>query len=163
VLHIIHDGPASKDIEAVLGLYNDPRILYQETPTVNGFWGHINRRLGLSQLVLNHRDYVLMTNDDNYYVPIFVEKMLKKSQGTAGMVYCDTVHSYYGYNILKTQVKENQIDMGSFIVRVDVAKKARFTDTHLSADGTYAERCAAYARGRRFPVVYVPLPLFVHN
>ncbi len=163
VLHIIHDGPASPDVKGVMSLYNDPRILFQETPVVNGLWGHPNRTLGLRQLVLNHHDYVLMTNDDNYYVPFFVMKMLARANGIAGMVYCDTLHSYQGYEVLSTVVKENHIDMGSFIVRVDVAKKARFCDTHFSADGTYAERCAEYSMKRRMPVLHVKVPLFVHN
>lgn len=162
-LHIIHDGPAPQEVRDIINQYHDSRIEYIETPTVNGYWGHPNRGWGLRQLSLNHRDYVLITNDDNYYVPCFVKKMLAKANGVAGMVYCNTVHSYFGYDVLNTSVKENHIDMGSFIVRVDVAKRVGFTDTHLSADGTYAVRCSEYCQKRRMPVLHAKFAYFIHN
>lgn len=162
-LHIIHDGPAPQDVRDVINSYHDPRIEYEETPTVNGSWGHPNRGMGLRKLSLNHRDYVLITNDDNYYVPCFVKKMLARANGVAGMVYCDTVHSYFGYDVLRTELRENYIDMGSFIVRVDVAKRVGFTYTHLSADGTYAEKCAEYSLKRRMPVFHAKFAYFIHN
>ena len=162
MLHIIHDGPAPKEIHAVMSLYNDPRILYEETPQVNGSWGHPNRQMMIKKMVLNHRDYLLITNDDNIYVPEFVNFMLKKANGYAGIVYCDTIHSYMGYDTLKTQLKENFIDMGSFIVRIDVARRVGFNHFHLSADGTYAERCASYCKNTKLPILYIPKSLFVH-
>ena len=162
-LHIIHDGPAPQEVRDVINLYHDPRIDYIETPAVNGSWGHPNRGMGLKKLSLNHRDYVLLTNDDNYYVPFFVRKMLTRANGVAGMVYCDTVHSYSGYDILRTELRENHIDMGSFIVRVDIAKRVGFTDTHFSADGAYAVKCSEYSMKRRMPCFHLASPLFIHN
>jgi hypothetical protein len=164
VLHIIHDGPPPREIPAVMSLYHDFRIQYEETPQVNGNWGHPNRQIMLHKMVLNHRDFVLMTNDDNMYVPSFVGEFLKKARNgeNVGMVYCDTMHSYMEYEILKTQLKENLIDMGSFIVRVDVAKKVGFTHIHFSADGTYAVNCAAQCRSGRLACLYIPKPLFIH-
>jgi len=163
VLHIIHDGPASVDVIAVMSAYRDPRILFECTPQVNGFWGHPNREYGLRKLILNHYDYVLITNDDNMYVPAFVEYFMKECRKpNVGFVYCDTVHSYMGYSILKTQIKENYIDMGSFIVKIDVAKKVGFRHRHLSADGTYAVECANYCRQRKLSLVPIPKPLFIH-
>lgn len=162
-LYIIHDGPAPQEVRDVINLYHDPRILFQETSTVNGQWGHPNRELGLRGLSLNHRDYVLITNDDNYYVPQFVQKMLTKANGIAGMVYCDTVHSYQGYDVLRTEVRENYIDMGSFIVRVDIAKKIGFPFRNFSADGLYAVKCSEYSQKRRLPVLHAKFPYFVHN
>ena len=163
VLHIVHDGPAPEGIKAVMALYNDPRIQYEETAQVNGKWGHPNRQMMIKKMILNHRDYLLITNDDNLYVPEFINYMLKKAGGsTAGMVYCDTVHSYMGYDVLKTQVRQNYIDMGSFIVRMDVAKRVGFNHFHEAADGTYAERCASFCKAGRLAVLYISKPLFIH-
>ncbi len=163
-LHIIHDGPPPREIPAVMSLYRDERIHYEETPQVNGFWGHPNRKIMLHKLLFNRTDFVLMTNDDNIYAPVFVAEMLKKGRRgeTVGMVYCDTIHSYLDYNILKTQLKVNYIDMGSFIVRVDVAKKVGFNHTHLSADGTYAVSCAEHCRSVRLACLPIPKALFIH-
>ena len=162
-LHIIHDGPAPKEAKFIVSTYKDERIHFEETEKINGAWGHPNRSYMLRKMVLNHYDYVLITNDDNDYVPVFVEKMLKKAKGNAGMVYCDAVHSYLDYEILKSRIQENYIDMGSFIVRVDVAKKVGFTDRHYSADGSFAVKCAEYCNYRRLSVIYIPKALFVHN
>jgi hypothetical protein len=80
-----------------------------------------------------------------------------------GMVYCDTVHSYTQYDVLKTEVREGHIDMGSFAVRLDVARKIGFRHIHFSADGTYAMECANYCRMRRLRLVHIAKPLFIHN
>ena len=163
-IHIIHDGPAPKEVKDVVDSYNDARIQYYETPTVNGAWGHPNRKIALKQLSLNHRDYVLITNDDNYYVPDFIRIFMNECRNEfVGFVYCNTVHSYEKYNLFVSKVKENCIDMGSFIVKLDVAKRVGFNHTHLSADGKYAEDCANYCKRRRLRIVHVEKPLFVHN
>jgi hypothetical protein len=166
IIHIIHDGPAPQDVKDIISLpqYRDERIIYEETPQVNGHWGHPNRGMMLKKLALNHRDYVLITNDDNYYVPKFVKYVLDEcDRGAVGMVYCNTVHSYFDYNMLETEIKENHIDMGSFVVKLDVARRVGFNHIHLSADGIYAERCASYCKARRLRMLYIPRPLFVHN
>lgn len=163
-LYIVHDGPASEDWRVEMTKYAaDPRITYIETPTINGNFGHPNRAIMLKKLPINRSDYVLITNDDNYYVPLFIELMGNRCKPRTGMVYCDTLHSYLKYDVLKSAIKVNYIDMGSFIVRLDVAKKTGFRHSHLSADGTYAVECAAFCRKLSLEVAYVGKALFVHN
>lgn len=165
-LHIIHDGPAPEQMRQIIKYYDDPRIKFIETQTINGHYGHPNKKRLLDMIPNNHTDFLLMTNDDNYYVPKFVEIMTarcKSLSAKTGMVYCDTIHSYTQYELMKTQLKENNIDMGSFIVRNDIAKKIGFNNLHLSADGTYAEACAELCKKLRLGILYVPKPLFVHN
>ena len=163
-LNIIHDGFPPDDIKDVLSLYKDSRIKFSYTDEVNGHWGHPNRKIALKKIAVSHQEYVLMTNDDNYYVPMFVELVLKEGRAKdVGMIYCDTVHSYHNYNVLKTEVREGHIDMGSFAVRLDVAKKIDFRHIHFSADGTYAVECANYCRLRHLRIVHIAKPLFVHN
>jgi hypothetical protein len=164
ILHIIHDGPPSKEIDAIMSLYRESNILFESTPQVNGHYGHPNRQLILQKLPLNHKDYVLITNDDNMYVPVFVEFFLNKCKpNDVGMVYCDTIHSYMGYEILKTELRENFIDMGSFIVKLDIAKRVGFNSVHLSADGSYAVACANYCRLKKMRIVHISKALFIHN
>lgn len=163
-IHIIHDGPASQSVMDVVNSYHDPRIQYYETPIVNGHWGHPNRKIALRQLPTNHRDYVLITNDDNYYVPKFVEFFMKECRKeNVGFVYCNTLHSYLNYTVLNTEITENLIDMGSFIVKLDVARRVGFNGIHFSADGTYAVACANYCRVRKLRIVKIPEILFIHN
>lgn len=165
-LQIIHDGPVPPDVLDIINSYHDDRIGFFSTDTVQGSWGHPNRDLGLKILESNSQDFVLITNDDNYYVPEFIEQMLQKTERVVlpvGLVFCDTVHSYMKYSVLTSQLKENQIDMGSFIVRLDIAKKVGFKHRHLSADGRYAEECADFCRRTGLVMKRIPRPLFIHN
>ena len=165
-LNIMHDGPAP---EGVLKVVNDPfytsdgRVHYKESEQCNGQWGHPNRSVMLENLAGACDDYVLMTNDDNYYVPMFVEFFLDQCRADVGMVYCNTVHNYMKYSVLYTRLKENMIDMGSFIVRQSVAKAVGFKHRHLSADGKYAEECAVECSHNRLGIIYIDKALFVHN
>jgi hypothetical protein len=108
-------------------------------------------------------DYILMSNDDNYYVPRFVEFMLNAVDQRAGIIYCDTVHSHCDYDYHHSELKENHIDMGAFMVRADVAKSVGFNHDHFSADGTYAEECMRRCNIKSLRAVKVKKPLFVHN
>jgi hypothetical protein len=162
-LHIVHDGHPIPEIGMIISLYNDPRITFFATEERKNNFGHPNRRMMLSKLALNHRDFVLITNDDNYYVPQFVQRFLHSCNRNTGFVYCDTVHSYLDYNVLVSEIKLDHIDMGSFIVRLDVAKKVGFESTAFNADGIYAVACANYCHMKRLRIIKISKPLFVHN
>jgi hypothetical protein len=162
-LSIVHDGTVPEDIKRVIDYHKDLRVRFDNTPECNGLWGHPNRAMMLDRLAGACDDFVLITNDDNYYVPMFVQLFLEQCRADVGMVYCNTVHSYMKYDILYTRVKENMIDMGSFIVRQSVAKAVGFKHRHEQADGRYAEECATYCNQHRLRVIYIDKALFIHN
>jgi len=163
-LHILHDGPAPASVLQTASLYaGDSHVAFECTPERYGNYGHPNRRRGLEQIVAPITDFVLITNDDNYYVPVFVEKMLAVCTPRVGMAYCNTVHSYMNYDVMYTRLKECYIDMGSFIVRLDVAQAVGFRHNHHSADGAYAVECAQYCMTQHLEVKYVDKPYFIHN
>jgi hypothetical protein len=162
-MHVIHDGKAPQELIDLIDSFKEPRIDFRETPQINGFWGFPNRKLMVQEVQSEPQDFILCTNDDNQYLQVFVEYFLNACQPDVGFVYCDTIHNYMGYDILKTEVRSCHIDMGSFIVRSDVAKKVGFNHQHEQADGSYAEECAAECRARGLRIVYIPKCLFVHN
>jgi GT2 family glycosyltransferase len=162
-LHIVHDGPMLKEAVNFIKDLKDDRISLVITPKVNGFWGHPNRAMMLETIEGEDDDFVLITNDDNQYVKDFVKQFGKKCNKHSGMVYCNTVHNYLDYNVLNTEVKVGSIDMGSFIVRLELAKKVGFIHTVEVADGMYAEECAAECRRRKLMIVRINKPLFIHN
>jgi glycosyltransferase involved in cell wall biosynthesis len=162
-MHVVHDGPATDGVLSIMKLYkDDPRILFKETPVRQNQYGHPIRKMMLKELTGEKDDFVLITNDDNYYVPTFVSDFLSKTK-RAGMVYCDTLHSYMQYKVLYTRLKVNYIDMGSFIVRLDIAKSVGFISMKLNADGLYAEQCVRVCNARFLAINYIDKPLFVHN
>lgn len=162
-LHVIHDGPPPAGIEKWVKELKDPRIEFDYTKVINGYWGHPNRRMMLQELAADPDDYVLITNDDNQYVKSFVDTMLNMCNLTVGMVTCDTIHNYLAYDILRTEIKVGKIDMGSFIVKCEVAKRVGFNSIVEVADGIYAEECAEECRRRNLRVIGIRKALFIHN
>jgi GT2 family glycosyltransferase len=160
-LVIVHDGPAPDDVR--VGVPKHEKILFLESNERNGFYGHPNRRKMLQDIPAGADDYILITNDDNYYVPTYVKFMLSSAVGKPGLIYCDTVHSYFGHDVLKSRLKKDFIDMGAFIVRADVAKAVGFNSDDYAADGIYCEECVSYCQAHGLGTVYLPKPLFVHN
>jgi hypothetical protein len=163
-LNIVYDGEAPQSIRDVMRLYcEDSRIVFIQTPERTQCFGHLNRKMMLEKITGEPMDFVLITNEDNDYVPTFVESFLKECKLDIGFVFCDTLHSYTKYDILKTKIKENYIDMGSFIVRLDVAKEVGFNHTHFSADGRYAVECATRCKAMGLHSAYIPKAIFIHN
>lgn len=162
-LHIVYDGPAPDKVKDIMSIYNDPRIRFYESAQRYQAYGHPNRRSMLQAVQCNPNDYILMTNDDNFYVCKFWELMSSVIKGNTGIVYCNTVHSHFNYDINSSELRENQIDMGAFMVRADLAKITGFNHDHFSADGTYAEECLRTCQQRGATSIKVHKALFVHN
>ena len=160
-MHIIHDGPAPEAIKNLIP--DDNRITFYETQHRTGNYGHPNRRYLLNSVAMSPGDFVLITNDDNYYVPEYVRYVRAEAKTGVGIVYHDCLHNYYSYDCLKSKMQTNFIDMGSFIVRSDVAKTVGFTSDVFHADGIYAEACAAWCNSHHLAVRYIPKSLMVHN
>ena len=168
VLHIVYDGPAPQEILDIVALFTkDKRVRFYESPERYQNYGHPNRKTMLQTIVTEPGDFILMTNDDNYYVPVFVEYMIavrrQRSGQRAGIIYCNTVHSHAGYDVHNSELHENCIDMGAFMVREDIAKITGFNHIHFSADGTYAEECMRTCLKNRLKAVKINKPLFIHN
>lgn len=162
-LTIVHDGKASEAVNNITKLYDDPRIIFKESDQRYQQYGHPNRKIFLSELKGNKDDFVLLTNDDNYYVPVFVDEVLNLCKPDIGMVYCDAVHSHFQYNVLKTQVRVDRIDIGSFAVREDIAKAVGFNNFAFNGDGFYAEECALRVLSKRLQLKYIPKCFLIHN
>jgi hypothetical protein len=162
-LYIMYDGVVPESIQKAKGLIQDARVKFTNSEVRNGNFGHPNRKVALESLPCEETDFVLMTNDDNYYVPSYVEQMLDGIDKNTGMVFCDTLHSYINHAVHYSMVRENGIDMGAFIVRADVAKWIGFKNIHFSADGAYAEECRIHCSNNGLRINYVPRPLFIHN
>jgi len=163
-LSVIYDGPVPKDVQKVMDLYakNDKIVFYRSKERL-GNYGHPNRKQVLDRLPGDDDDYVLMTNDDNYYVPVYIESMLSKCNNGVGIVSCNTVHSHFQYKVHESLLKCGRIDMGAFIVRYPIAKEVGFNHIDFAADGHYAEECAEACRLNRLQTIHIPKPLFIHN
>lgn len=170
-LLIIHDG-ADAEMEKLLTPYRDanPGIVdFMFTAQRYNDYGHSLRDIGLKHV---DTEYVLQTNDDNYYCPKFLEYMFAPvRQMTPGpdIVMCDMIHSHNKpggrkqapYNFFETRPQRLSIDMGCFMARSALAKQTGFRDKSHDGDATYFEDIVRAAGTPK--VVKVPHVLFMHN
>jgi len=172
-LHIIHDGYDAK-MEDLLQPYHEkhPEITYEFSEIRHNDYGHSLRELGIRKVTT---EFILITNDDNYYVPSFLELMFQEIfTNKLDLLLCDMVHSHlasndggmqylkdqYGY--FRTYPNMGLIDIGCFIVRTDIAKQVGFRDKTFFGDGTFVEDIKKkFAQSIR--VGKLNKVLFVHN
>ena len=163
MLHIVYDGPVPEKItDIVQPLMSDGRIRFYQSEERNQKYGHPNRRMMLQKIETKKGDFILMTNDDNYYVPKFVEYFLKSIKPNVGMIYCNTLRNFE-YEVHNSVIGSGGIDMGAFIVREDIAKKTGFNYDTVCADGIYAHQCNEACKKEKLIAVKIEKPLFIHN
>lgn len=162
-LFLIHDG---KNDELRLDLesngYLTDNVIFVEYPERTSHYGHILRKWALENLVTN--EYVLITNGDNYYVPIMVDEVLSKNED---FIYFDLVHSHENisnhnkssYGHMKTTLSISNIDMGCVVVRSKIAKSVGFNSTGYAADWDYFNKILE----QNPSIVKIDKILFVHN
>jgi hypothetical protein len=167
-IRVIHDGPGYESRNAIYQLremYPEMNLSYEETEVRYNDYGHTLRELGLNTATSK---YCLLTNDDNYYVPVFIEEVLENLSTTnSDIVYFDMVHSHkiqdlpnpIGYQTLITEPRINRIDIGSFVFRTSLGQSVGFNDRGFAADGIFFE-----AMKNLDPLISkIPKVLFVHN
>jgi hypothetical protein len=159
VYHDGHDPQFERLMESFRAEAGD-KITYACTERRYNDWGHSLRDEGLKHVT---SDYVLITNDDNYYVPVFVSAVTEAITGTdPDVILFDMVHSHEGYAFFPTEYRRHRIDIGSAVVRSSLAMKAGFRDKGFEGDATYFEDIAA-AKGEDLKICKINQVLFVHN
>jgi glycosyltransferase involved in cell wall biosynthesis len=158
-IFIHHDGTID-DIELPMKIESiSNKIKFIESLPHKKCWGHFHRRP--TAMIEPHTDWVVFTNDDNYYMPVFLEKMLYTAkQNNAGMVYCDVIHNYENYNVSESSLRLNggSLDMGAFMTRMDIIKETEWDNFEHAADWHYVQKIAAKTNCIKAPGI-----LFVHN
>jgi hypothetical protein len=165
-LLLVHDG--EPDIKTSLELDNlwckDDRIQYLKTDKRYNDWGHTPRERGLKQ-ISKESSYVVISGGDNYYVPTFLELMVKACKENTIAVYCDLIHNHeragVSYRKMDSSLSFGNIDCGNIMVRSDVAKEVGFTTKGFAADWDYINAVILkYGTGN---IVHIPNVLFIHN
>ena len=169
-LTVVHDGP-SPEFDRFMQAYaaeSDGRISFFSTSTRYNDYGHTLRDQALIDIA---GDYVLITNGDNYYVPILIEALSKAVlTNDPDVVMFDMIHSHDrpgdrpqpAYCLFKTEYSRNNIDIGSAIVRRSLAQQVGFRDKTFCGDATYFEDVLRL-RGGCLKIVKLNHVLLVHN
>lgn len=151
---VVHDGPwADRPALPVPGEL-------AHTPARANQFGHNCREAGRLLLAAAKPDYVMFTNGDNYYAPVFAEEAVWAAQSAqADLVYCNMIHSHKKWQPLKTELKRGRIDLGCWVCRADWVLAAPFAGREFAADWFYLEKLLA----RRPRVAKVDGYYMVHN
>lgn len=146
----VTDGP-NTDAQALVEQLADPRIRLIQTHTPLGRWGHPYRQIGLDAC---RGEFIGMSNDDNYYVPGYLEQMLH-ALDNADLAMCEVLHSNSAWS-----VNPAGIDLGSWIARASVVRQMRWPGNEYTSDQDYLIGLKRIVQNR---IVTVNRPLFVHN
>ncbi|MEX2113408.1 MAG: glycosyltransferase [Pirellulales bacterium] len=146
----VTDGP-NPAASRLVAQWNDPRVRLIETDKALGLWGHPYRPLGIAAC---RGEFIGLSNDDNYYVPGYLEQMLFALEN-ADLAVCPMLHSYYGWK--RTAAGG---DIGCWIARASLVRQLPWPGNHFHADQDFYGALVALAGDR---VVKLDRPLFVHN
>lgn len=179
-LWLVHNGPAPNGYPR----FDDSRVKFVEgRERGNSDFGHPVREEYIQKIKEGRikGDYVVVTNDDNYHAPFFLEKLVKAldEDQTAPGAYCsamvhnyagfpgsghamDNGHAVDGYNIIQIKPERGFIDCAAVMLRAKVAAAVGWPDYSHSSDWNYLNRAAQQNGGwAKFKIV--PGVLLVHN
>jgi len=111
---------------------NENRICFTHIKGPDGYFGHNARNYGVQNAT---EEWLLMTSDDNYYVPTFVDEVLKVIDNNTRFIYCDMIHNGYGYKVFECHHSSHNIDIGNMIMKSEFAKQLKLDKKRLDADG----------------------------
>lgn len=160
--HIVSDCPpedVQEKIKKTIEFFDDERFKLTILPERHNDWGHTPRQYGLDNAT---EEWVLMTGEDNYYVPEFVDIMLSEGKDHH-FVYCNLIHNWVNREYLPVQSKLELggIDIGNFMTKTNMAQKIKLRTDHQWADWFFIEefqkkyKIAKYKKVNRI--------LYVHN
>jgi hypothetical protein len=161
-LDIVHDGPLAAGTGDFFGQWQaDTRVRVVSTEKQLGKFGHPHRQGTTKRLVAEGAEWILHTNQDNYYAPVFLEWLLSQAQvDKTSFAYCDFVRSHKQWVAHKSRPRAGQLDLGAFIVTSQAACAVNFDKHTFNGDGDYINRLVAHCRNK---VTYVPAVLMTHN
>lgn len=159
-VHVVADAIYDGYQEVKDYFKNDDRFRFSELNGPHKDWGHTARNYGLE---MAEEEWVVMSGDDNYYMPVFVKDFLEagKNHGVH-FVYCNLIHNwvYDLYIALISGPKIGQIDIGNFMAKTKFAKQLKLDMTRADADGVFVEE---YLRKFKGNIIKLDKFLYVHN
>lgn len=159
ICHVVIDG-LTNDYFEVKELYQkEERIRFSHIEGPNNDWGHSARNYGLDNTKEN---WIVMTGDDNYYVPTFVQNFLETIRYNRDFIYCDMVHDLKsdGYQPIPSKLELGFIDIGNFMVRRSTIGDLRLLTDSYEADFKFVSYITKHKTKR---ITKINKILYVHN
>jgi glycosyltransferase involved in cell wall biosynthesis len=159
---VCDNGPKEQTIERFSSLIRfDHRFVCMWTGGAGCVDSYESANLAVREYAEGLGEYLCFPSSDCYYVPQFLEAMLKPK---ADLMYCDMVYDPRGgdrYRVIDVRPEVNLIDKGGFLVRRDLFTGFPVHENggRQFADGMFVE--SLIRRGVRH--AKVPGVLWVHN
>ncbi len=158
--HVVIDGNTDIFDDIKVFYKNDNRIKFTNIDGPNNDLGHTPRNYGLQQAT---EEWVVMTGDDNYYIPTFVNEILKAIDDDTKFVYCDMIHNGYDYKLFNCHHSSHNIDIGNMIMKSKFAKQLKLDKTRLDADGVMCNQYISSFCFNDSNIKKINSILYVHN
>ncbi len=137
----------------------ETRVDWQPVPKV----GDVGQLMKMAYSETARGEYICLPNDDAYYVPVFVDRMVWFARANdLGLAYCDWLFdradNTVPYRHMPGKPQHGWIDIGGFIVRKSDLVADGWPDRDEGGDGHLVERLAAKVRHACVPdqrVLYV--------
>jgi glycosyltransferase involved in cell wall biosynthesis len=160
--HVIGDCPPEGTLDRVINYFkDDERIRFTILTERYNDWGHTPRNIGLEMAT---EEWVVMTGEDNYYTPKFVEFFLDaaKSNLKSNFIYCDIVHNWinFEYIYIKSEPKFGKMDIGNFMSKREMAKQIKLDTSFPQSDWKFISQ---YLNIYKSELIYIPKILYIHN
>ena len=164
--HVVADCPDEPVVERlhdIIGFFNDPRIKLTILDKRYNDWGHTPRNIGLDMAT---EEWIVMTGEDNYYVPTFVEEFLIASKKPeTQFIYCDMLHNLVSnvYQPIKTKLQLGYIDIGCAAYMNRLIRGLRLDPTYPESDHTFIQKYLISLTEFFMPITKIDKVLYVHN
>ena len=160
-IHVVADCPPEGTLDKIMKYFEgDERIVFTILPERYNDWGHTPRNYGMQHAT---EDWVIMTGEDNYYMPVFVDHFLNSVTPQSHFVFCNMVHNWtdHQYYAIDCEPSWGKIDIGNFMVKRENGQRMRLDVKNEQADGEFVEKYL-----KKFPegeVIKINKILYVHN
>lgn len=159
-IHVVSDASPDDILNKVIDYWKDEeRIKFTILDKRYNDWGHTPRNFGLNE---SKEEWVVMSGEDNYYAPIFVEEFLKEADKETNFVFCNMVtnHNNQQYIPMQCRIAFGVIDIGCFMVRPELAKQTGIELKYREvADWVLADKYSKKFNG----IKQIKKILYVHN
>jgi glycosyltransferase involved in cell wall biosynthesis len=159
IAHVIIDGLTTEYKEVKDMFQSEDRVRFSHLESPHNDWGNSGRNYGLDN---SKEEYVVMTGDDNYYVPSFVENFLDQAKYGFDFIYCNLIHDMNkdSYIHIDSKLSVGWIDIGSFMVRRSLIGDLRLNVDSYEADWLFVNRITKYGTNK---IKKINKTLYVHN
>ena len=159
--HVIADCPPEGSLDKIMDYFKDnKKIRFTILPERYNDWGHTPRNYGVEH---SKEEWIIMTGEDNYYVPVFVDTFLSVVTQKVGFVFCNMVHNWKNFEYIGIDCEPSwgKIDIGNFMIKRKFAKQMKLNPSIEQADGIYVEEFKL-----KFPniqIIKIHKILYIHN